>query len=56
MTVNSFARQLRHRASQRFRAFHAHKMAARVKAGRPHQQRETEAVAGQRGRGLGRRE
>ncbi len=42
------ARQLRHRASQGFGAFHPQKMAPRVKAGRPHQQREAEAVARQR--------
>ena len=48
--------QLSHRTGQRFRVFHPQKMAPGVKAGRPHQQRETEAVARNRGGGLRRRE
>src|SRR5579862_4914849 len=45
-------RKLRHCAGQGVGAFHAEKEAPRVKTGRPHQQRETEAVARHRGGGL----
>ena len=54
MTVSSLPGRPATAPGQRIRALHTNKMASRVKAGSPHQQRKPESVASQRGGGIAR--